>query len=294
MQEFDNLIRCCEHQFNALPFCQQCQMSKCRQCGRNDCYNCLQYIHSICTKNEHYACEKITYNYILKYGYRYVSEMAWAFLSVKNLFNLQQPINIFSVGCGPSTELYGAAVVFRNTPLDYSGFDLSNTWHPMQQYNMSNLGNAVRYIHYYNTDFIQYVINSNACCDILVLNYFFSDFIKYQPQKCETFIDELVKLIQQGRFTTIIINDIMLLYNSGTAYYCMKKIARSLRNTQNLMFQYQRRHFAFPNRWQFPYGEKLKDSIGFKPIIPEALPFEPFTTCGSIQLIIKTNRIQQP
>lgn len=294
MQEFDNLIRYCEHKFNALPFCQHCQMLKCRRCDRNDCYKCLQHIHHISTKNEHYSCEKITYNYILKHGYRYASEMAWAFLAVKNLYNLQQPINIFSVGCGPSTELYGAAVVFRNTPLYYSGFDLSNTWQPMQQYNRGNLGNAVRNIRYYNIDFIQYVINDDARCDILVLNYFFSDFIKYQPQACEAFIDDLIGLIQQGRFTTVIINDIMLLYNSGTAYYCMEKIARSLKNSQNFAFQFQRRHFATPNQWQFPYGVKQSDSIGFKPVIPQALPFEPFTSCGSIQLLITTNRVQRP
>lgn len=294
MQEFDNLIRYCEHKFNALPFCQHCQMLKCRRCDRNDCYNCLQHIHHINTKNEHYSCEKITYNYILKHGYRYASEMAWAFLAVKNSFDLTKPIGIFSVGCGPSTELYGAAAVFRHTSLNYIGFDLSATWSAMQNYNMSNLQSPTRAIQYYNRDFIQYVIDNEACCDILVLNYFFSDFIKYQPQACEAFIDDLIGLIQQGRFTTVIINDIMLLYNSGTAYYCMEKIARSLKNSQNFAFQFQRRHFATPNQWQFPYGVKQSDSIGFKPVIPEALPFDPFTSCGSIQLLITTNRVQRP
>lgn len=161
MEEFNSLIKHCAQQFNTIPFCSNCVMSQCRRCSTNNCYNCLTHIHSIHTRDDHYACEKITYNYILKHGYRYVSEMAWAFLGVKNLFDLTLPINIASVGCGPSTELYGAAAVFRNSNLYYYGFDMNTVWKPIQQFNVNNFSHLPHVIQYYNSDFIEYVNDNN-------------------------------------------------------------------------------------------------------------------------------------
>ena len=295
MKEFDNLIKYCAQEFNSTPFCSTCSMEQCRRCGTNNCYNCLAHIHSINTKNEHYDCKKITYNYILKHGYRYASEMAWAFQDIKQLFDHSLPISIISVGCGPSTELYGAAAIFQNTQLHYYGFDTNKIWHTIQQYNKENFNGHLHTIDYYDDcDFIKYMKDSDTTCDILVLNYFFSDYVKYNPSKCDNFIDDLVELIKDGRFLTIIINDIMLLYNTGTGYACMESIAKKLQaSNKKYTFSFQRRHFATPNQFQFEYGIKKNDNIGFKNIIQEAQPFNPFTTCGSIQLIIKTNKIKQ-
>lgn len=295
MQEFDKLIRHCSQRFDAIPFCSTCVMSQCRRCNTNNCYNCLAYIHSIHTKDEHYNCEKITYNYILKYGYRYASEMAWAFWTVKSLIDLKYPISIYSVGCGPSTELYGAVAVFRDSTINYYGFDQNDMWQPIQHFNEENFAHHSHIIKYYDCDFINYVSEKDIKCDILVLNYFFSDFVKYKPIECDAFINDLVCLIEEGRFATIIINDVMLLYSKGTGYACMEKIAGKLKSTNHdYTFQLQRRHFSVPNAFQFEYGVKLNDTIGFTPIIEEAQQFDPFTTCGSIQLVIKTsNNMQQ-
>jgi len=220
--------------------------------------------------------------------------MAWAFFDVKGFLDLSHPITIFSIGCGPSTELYGATVVFRRATFNYCGFDLSNIWKSIQDFNVANLNHLSHIIEYYNCDFIKYVNDNDVRCDILVLNYILSDFIKYKPQDCELFINDLVHLIQEGRFSTIIINDVMLLYNVGTGYACMEKIAGLLSSNENYSFICQRRHFAIPNQFQFEYGSKHRDNIGFTPIIPEAKSFNPFTTCGSIQLIIKTIRKPLP
>ena len=93
----------------------------------------------------------------LKHGYRYVSEMAWAFLEVKKSLDFAKPIKIISIGCGPSTELYGAIVIFRNAPFYYYGFDLSSVWKSIQYLNNENLKYLPHIIQYYNYDFIQYV-----------------------------------------------------------------------------------------------------------------------------------------
>lgn len=290
MQEFDNLIKYCARQFDAIPFCSNCTMLKCRRCDTQNCYICLTHIHSINTKDEHYSCEKITYNYVLKHGYRYASEMAWAFYHIRNFLDFTIPVNIFSVGCGPSTELYGAAAAFRKYSFNYYGFDLKEIWKPIQDFNIDNFTDHSYTVKYYNCDFIKYVNNNSIQCDILVLNYFLSDFIKYNPQDCDLFIKDLVSLILEGRFHFIIINDVMLLYNDGTGYSCMEKIARLLHSTENYLFDYRRFHFANPNEYQFEYGEKHDDKIGFMPIIAEAQSFSPFARCGSIQLIIRTIR----
>ena len=126
MTKFNELIRFCAEQYNNIAFCDECKMDFCRKCNTNDCYLCLQYIHSFSNKTDHYSCEKVTYNYILKHGYRYASEMAWAFLDVRDFFALEQSLSIFSIGSGPSTELYGASIIFRNYYLNYYGFDLND------------------------------------------------------------------------------------------------------------------------------------------------------------------------
>lgn len=287
---FDKLIRHCATSFNALPICNckdKCKMKQCLHNSTNTCYNCLTHIHQITTKDEHYACEKITYNYVLKHGYRYASEMAWAFFSIKENYAQKDSISVFSVGCGPCTELYGATAIFKNKNLYFTGFDLNPIWLPLQQFNESNFSDRAAFrIECKNEDFINYVRQNDLSCNILVLNYFLSDFVKYKPAECEAFITNLVEFCKEGRFEFIIINDIMLLYSNGTGYACMEKFATELQKNK-IVSQLTRRHFAQPNEYQFEYGDKIKDSIGFTPIIEEAKPFDPFQNCGSIQLIIQ-------
>lgn len=290
MRQFEDLIRFSAEQYKKESFCIQCALGNCRKCNTNDCYLCLKYIHSKDNRYDHYPCKKITFNYILKYGYRYASEMAWAFFDIKNTFSSSQPIYIFSIGCGPSTELYGASVIYKHNPIYYYGFDLNDKWKIIQEYNIEKLENDNFHINYLGCDFISYVRSNNLKCDILVMNYLLSDFIKFHPKECNDFLDELISLISEGRFQVIIINDIMLMYGTGTGYSCMEKIAKNVKDTPLYSFNFERRHFAFPNQWQFPYGTKHRNEILTDQIDVEAIPFDPFKTCGSIQLIIKTTK----
>lgn len=287
MKEFTNLIIHCKQMYENVPFCETCPMTQCYKGCRNDCYNCLSHIHKKTTKGEHYTCEKITYNYILKHANRYASEISWAVWDSRSLFNLEQPLKIASVGCGPSTELYGFMRALYKTPFYYTGFDLSEVWKSVQEYNKVNLTNSNRHVSYLNQDFIQYMTDTSANYDILIFNYFFSDFIKYNPEDCLAFIEELVPYILEGHFKTIIINDVMLLYNVGTGFSCMEKIAGKIKDNKEFRFEMKRRHFAYPNQWQFSYGDKHKDNITLN-INDDISTYEPFSTCGSIQLIINT------
>lgn len=291
MQELDNLISFCLDRFNRTPFCEKCQMSNCFRCDRKDCYKCLKHIHHYCTIDDRYSCEKITYNYILKFGHRYASEIAWAVAHLRSRYNTSQPMSFASVGCGPSTELYGIIRALPDTPIRYLGFDRNELWRPIQEFNIQNINNALRFANYQYCDFFSYVEEHDLRFDILILNYFFSDFVKYSPDECEEFINRLVLLLQQGRFSSVIINDVMLTYLTGTGYSCMEKITRRLRTTDCYKFTFYRRHFAFPNQFQVCYGEKVRDLILFDMSNPDISEFEPFSTCGSIQLIINAIRV---
>lgn len=288
MSKFSELIRFCAQQFKNQSPCTECGMDMCRSCESETCYPCLKHIHSIYNNTLHYSCEKITYNYILKHGYRYTSEMAWAFYDVKDIFAPEQPLCIFSVGSGPSTELYAATKIFKNNTLYYYGFDLSDKWRIIQDFNHQNLESDKIKITYLGYDFNKYVKDNNLRCDILVMNYLLSDFIKFHPKECEEFLDELINQIIEGRFKLIIINDVMLMYKSGTGFSCMEKIANKVKDSDRFSFKFERRHFTPPNEWQFPYGTMYRNNNIADPILEEAIPFDPFKECGSIQLIIKT------
>ena len=143
-------------------------------------------------------------------------------------------------------------------------------------------------IQYTNQDFFQFIEEDDQWVDILILNYFFSDMVKYEPQECSIFTDRLVSLIQQGKFGHVIINDIMLLYNSGTGYAVMEHIASKLKTTSQYSFNVKRFHFKAPNQWQFKYGTKLENNLVTKVIEPTVSKYDPFTECGSILMTIST------
>ena len=290
MQEFSNLIRYCAERFYHLPMCQQCPMGQCRCAGGADCYNCLRYIHDKTNNVHRYPCEKITYNYVLKHGHRYASEISNAVSLTTPYLNLTLPVSVLSVGCGPSPELYGALDALQNVTVNYWGFDTSNVWQNIQDFNRQNLAHLSGMRQYLPDDFIDFVRRTNSGADILILSYFFSDFIKFHPAECQQFVIDLAQLICEGRFHFVIINDIPLFYNSGTAYYCMELLARQLKDTQQMRFITVRRHFAIPNEFQFPYGKKQDDALRFPIVEQDVRPFSPFGTCGSIQMLIRTVR----
>ena len=285
MIEFTRLINHCDTKYQQIPFCTQCPMSACRKCG-SDCYQCLHYIHQKTTTKEHYSCQKITFNYVLKHGHRYTSEIAHAINLIKTDLDYTHPIYVISVGCGPSTELYGLIEALPNISFCYKGIDRQPLWYELQQFNVRNIQSKTRTIQYSNQDFFQFIEEDNRWVDILILNYLFSDMVKYEPQKCCTFADHLVSLIQQGKFRHVIINDVMLLYSTG--YAVMEHIASKLKTTSQYSFNVKRFHFQQPNQWQFKYGEKLENNL-LTPMMELAVnKYNPFTECGSILMTIST------
>lgn len=281
MHEFDNLIEYCDQQFKAIPKCQQCPLGNCYQCDRTDCYECLQTLHNI-HNQEVYSCQKITYNYVLKHFHRYASEMCYGLFQLKNYLPNANNVRIASIGCGPCSELYSAALIYQGKDIRFDGFDNNALWGDIQQFNQRQFLHVS--INYITSDFIEYMRQTDVCYDIMIMNYLLSDMAKRDQGVAYIFIDEIAALVKSNRISKIVINDIPLFYQNNTAYGCMERLSRQLRGEP---FIINRFHFKDPNNFQPQYGSKYqKDTIAF-PISQEAVPYEPFSTCGSIQMIIR-------
>lgn len=286
MSHFSELIKFCKSEYESLPFCEQCQMaSGChRGCG-GDCYNCLNYIHKKSTTTEHYSCNKITYNYILKHGNQFTSEIAKALYGIRSGLLQNDPITILSVGCGPSTELYSAVEILKGRQIKYYGFDRSDIWNPIQQFNKTLMSLDGHQVQYLSQDFFDYVSVSGHTWDLLILNYFFSDFVKYSPTETSEFINNLVNLINSGVFRFVVINDIPLFYGRGTGYSCIESLARKIKSNEKISIKCGRFHFKSPNEYQPTYGQKLDESLYFPIDMDNIGAFNPFNTCRSILFI---------
>lgn len=291
MQEFTDLINYCYQQYTTIPSCSNCAMGNCRKNDGDDCYNCLKHVHCYSNHTDHYSCKKITYNYILKHGHRYASEIEKAIADIKPYLNKTRPVYILSVGCGPSTELYGAVQALYDMTISYMGIDKNPIWDDIQQFNINRFKQTHHYVQYTHEDFFTFM-DSNKWADILILNYFFSDLIKFNPNITDDFINRLADLINNGKFNWVVINDIPLFYKDGTGYICMEHFAQKLSSTKGFEIKVARRHFAIPNDYQLIYGKKLCSSLSIPIVEQHVQTFKPFESKGSIQLIIKVNALQ--
>lgn len=289
MQEFSDLIYYCHKQYIATPQCTSCAMSGCKRGCGNDCYYCLKHIHKYDNHVSHYSCKKITYNYILKHGHRYASEISKAVSDIKPHLSSNRTIHAISVGCGPSTELYGIINSLPNYNISFIGFDQNTIWEDIQTFNQNIFTPAGHKVQYSYEDFFEFMHPSSKCADFLILNYFFSDLIKFHKDITDSFIEQLAILITEGRFQWVIINDIPLFYLNSTGYSCTETLIRKTSSTSSFQITPYRRHFSTPKLGQVAYGEKLCNQLAIPIVEPVVLPYSPFSTCGSIQAIITIN-----
>lgn len=290
MQEFTDLINHCYQQYTAIPPCSDCAMGNCRKNECEDCYNCLKHVHSYSNHTDHYSCSKITYNYILKHGHRYASEIEKAIADIKPHLDRTRPVCILSVGCGPSTELYGAVQALDDMTISYMGIDRNPIWNEIQNFNINRFKQTPHVVQYTSEDFFAFIKDRRA--DILILNYFFSDLIKFSPDITDDFINRLSDFINNGKFKWVVINDIPLFYKDGTGYICMEHLAQKLSPAKGYKIKVFRRHFAIPNAYQPTYGAKLCSNLSMPIVEQNVETFKPFESRGSIQLIIQVNTLQ--
>lgn len=138
MQEFDEFLKECNHQFVSIKPCvDSCTTKYCLQCKEKEgnCTLCLKEIHKGAHPSFTYRCKKITYHYALQFFNRFASEIdvflrQWKSDNRRNVFCI-------SLGCGPGSEVFGIIDAFRtvapNFTLYYQGYDLNPIWQDIQR-----------------------------------------------------------------------------------------------------------------------------------------------------------------
>ena len=297
MQEFSTYINYCAQQFANIAKCQNCPYGQCIHDfpgnPNMDCSSCLNKIHKKANQGRYtYQCQKITYNYILRHGHRYASEIDKILSLLKQTEGVQLPndLNVASIGCGPCTELFGVVNQFGGHTIHYKGFDMNAIWQPLTMYERTLFPNTD--IQFYNQDFFDFMTGGNWHVNVLILNYMLSDMARCQtPAQCSVFIDNIISLCDNGRINYIVINDIYLTYAVGTGYALMEELARKLRTDKNVVEREGRGRFVEPNPWQPEYGKKWSCALSFPIIEPSVVPYSPMGSCGSIFIVIETNKI---
>ena len=290
MQEFSAYIDFCVHQFQGIQKCQNCPYGKCINDNDNmpghDCYSCLNKIHRYTNNVLSYRCDRIIYNYVLKHGHRYASEIDKELALLRPHVNIPAEMNVYSVGCGPCTELFGVIRRLGSSTMHFKGFDTNPVWKPINDFQRGLFPNTD--IQFLTTDFFDYLTVNDDHVDVLVLNYMLSDLARYETQDtCSSFVDKIVGLCEQKRVSCMVINDVYLCYASRTGYALMEELARKLLFNKNINERIGRGRFATPNAFQVAYGKhQYNNELSF-PIVEQSVkPFAPFATCNSLFMFV--------
>ena len=215
--------------------CQNCvNAKKCEGCNTCKCYDsCIHPLHHYNSNGKTYNCLNMAYNYVVKHFYRFASEIEYAFHIVYHAeqHNWKDNINVVSLGCGPSSELYGIINELQNQQsnlvVSYHGFDTNAIWQKI--WNL-NIDICKQHNVTYTTDdmFAYYTEHSDEHIDILILNYLLSDVARnMQNEEKTAFLDKLAEFIDVMDVQYVIFNDISLFYdNLISGYSCMEYVVR--------------------------------------------------------------------
>ena len=281
--------------------CQNCvNAKKCEGCNTCKCYDsCIHPLHHYNSNGKTYNCLNMAYNYVVKHFYRFASEIEYAFRIVYHAeqHNWKDNINVVSLGCGPSSELYGIINELQNQQsnlvVSYHGFDTNAIWQKI--WNL-NIDICKQHNVTYTTDdmFAYYTEHSDEHIDILILNYLLSDVARnMQNEEKTAFLDKLAEFIDVMDVQYVIFNDISLFYdNLISGYSCMEYVVRQfgVNKQRHSVLKGGRYRFGEPNPHQPTYGKKWNQSNLLFTIDDAAKDFQPFNYCNSIQMLIKKTK----
>lgn len=299
--ELSKLINQCAAAYAGGTECQNCvNDKKCESCNTCKCYDsCIHPLHQYNSNGKTYNCLNMAYNYVVKHFYRFASEIEYAFRIVYHAEqqNWKDNINVVSLGCGPSSELYGIINELQNQQsnlvVSYHGFDTNAIWQKI--WNL-NIDICKQHNITYTTDdmFAYYTEHSDEHIDILILNYLLSDVARnMQKEEKNLFLDKLAEFIDVKDVQYVIFNDIPLFYdNLISGYSCMEYVVRQfgVNKQRHSILKGGRYRFGVPNQYQPTYGRKCDQSSLLFIIDDAAKDFQPFNYCNSIQMLIKKTK----
>lgn len=279
----NRLIEFCDERHNRPHRCETCPNDVCQ----NSCIACLDHIHRVNTHERTYNCENIIYCYTCKYLYRYSTEIELLLNQYVNIFRSTREIRLWSIGCGPCTELFGLNnfKVSNNLGFDinYKGFDLNPLWRPVHEF--------INQMEQFNTDFFyedvfQYSQRTLEQPNIIVLNYVISDILRTNREYIDKFITDLCNYINQIGKCVLIVNDINLGQNAYEPRFHYNTIIRRIREGSNILRE-DYFHFVNTQRSYWRYG--VQHNNNHVSIIPPEninITYSPWLECRSAQLLI--------
>lgn len=291
MNELDQILAYCKDAYINRPCCQDSNSCKNSQkCASRSCCNCeecVKDIHHFRNSALDYNCIHQTYFYVMKFFYRYASEIAIPLIKYsRNLDNLDK-IKVVSIGCGPSSELYGIKAFLcakrSNAEIEYYGFDRNEIWSDVQNQNQRIFSNDS--VQYSTGDAFGF-IKQGERTNLLVLNYVLSDLARHNDSDDITdFINQLQIIISQKLVDYILFNDIYLTYETRTAYSLIIRLIKELKSTT--ITSADAYHFKMPNSFQPKFGNLIDNSqVIFNQNI-DLSEINPRTDLNSIGLLLE-------
>lgn len=287
MGQINELMKFCIKQYHAPKKCKGC-INNNQCCDANNCYEvCIKKIHRVSNTTLHYNCPNMLYCYILKHLYRYSSEIESVFERYFNGFSGH--MNVASIGCGPSSELYGMIDYIEKHPeqqisFDYYGFDTDSIWTPIWDYSEAHIASA----HFINSDFFHYY-EDHALPEVIIINYMLSDMSKYHQDLIPDFLDKLVHMIETMPYGIVIFNDITYFRDDlGMAYGCLHYIDNKIKNNKSYVISAGSfKKLPIIDKY---FGSKIADDSIRMNMIKNPWGIDPFPCCGSLQYIIQKIR----
>jgi hypothetical protein len=273
-------------------FCYQNHIrpERCGECPnvcQGNCIACLESIHQVGNQNRTYNCNNIIYCYTCNYIYKYSSEIEYLLNQYVLIFRNTEQIRMWSIGCGPCTELFGL-YNFRNRNnlnfnIQYHGFDLNNTWAPIHNF-IQQMGHFESHFHYENI--FHYFERTDERPNIVVLNYLISDILRTNRQYIDQFITDLCNFINTFDKCLLIVNDINLGQdNTGPRYY-YNQIRLNILQNSDIITQ-GNFHFVNSQRGYWRYGtQHVNNAVTTNPPNHILERYSSWTECRSAQLII--------
>jgi hypothetical protein len=192
---------------------------------------------------------------------------------------------MWSIGCGPSTELFGLYNFKISNDLkfviNYKGFDLSNLWRPVHEFiNQMDLFET----NYFYEDVFQYSQKTTEQPNIIVLNYVISDILRTNREYIDQFITDICNYMNQIGKCVLIVNDINLGQNANEPRFYYNTIISRIRKDSNII---REGFFHFVNSQRSYYRYGVQHNNNKVPIIPpESIntAYAPWLECRSAQL----------
>ena len=260
--------------------------SKCGTCSNptceGACARCFNSIHKVGNVRD-YDCPNLMYHYVCTYLYAYSSEIWHLCNSSTDIKNLDE-YRVLSIGCGPTSELFGINKIANGKKVIYKGFDINNLWQDIHE-KVVELADKSK-----NCDVEMKIANAFTEFDsldfkpnIIVLSYIISHLSK-NGIDVNQFMDDLKTNIldKLDRPYYILINDI----NLNTARDNFLKLHQKLLATSGISVTCNCFSFAGYN-----YGTRHKSSALIESIPNEILAkYQTWQHCKkTAQMLLKVN-----